>query len=327
MDENLHEYSAEQEIHDVSMNAPHLVILGAGASRAAFPDGINGYRIPLMKDLIQCVGLEDILKKHGVKVTDQNFEALYSSLAEGPNDIALLELINEKLINYFQRLALPEGPTIYDYLLLCLRKKDVIATFNWDPFLFDACLRNHKYAELPHVLYLHGNVRIGYCLKDMSKGLVGTRSLKSGDFFIPSKLLYPVKKKGYADDPFIKGEWDDFKRALSHAYILTIFGYGAPSMDVEAIDIMKTAWGPSTKREMEEIEIVDIKPENEMVDTWADLIHSHHYRAIPQFYDSWMVKHPRRTCDAMWAQLMDAKFIEENPIPTDLTPSAVPLLS
>ena len=39
------------------------------------------------------------------------------------------------LLDYFSSLALPEHPSIYDYLVLGLRPKDVIATFNWDPFL------------------------------------------------------------------------------------------------------------------------------------------------------------------------------------------------
>lgn len=317
----MHEYTVDHEIKDLSMNAPHLVILGAGASRAAFPQGIDGCQIPLMDDLIQCVGLEKILQKNAIETANKNFEAVYSALAEDGENSELLNQINGKLIDYFRCLQLPVGPTIYDYLLLCLREKDVIATFNWDPFLFDACMRNHKHADLPHVIYLHGNVRVGYSPKDMTKGLVGMRSQRSGDLFEPSKLLYPVKNKGYTDDHFIRAEWEVFKKVLSRAYILTIFGYSAPNMDVEAMDIIKEAWGLAAKREREEIEIIDIKPEDKLSETWADLIHSHHYRVVANFFDSWMAKHPRRTCDAMWAQLMDAKFVYENrvPIGTDMS--------
>ena len=36
------------------INSPHVVILGAGASRASFPDGDkNGIELPLMCDLAQ----------------------------------------------------------------------------------------------------------------------------------------------------------------------------------------------------------------------------------------------------------------------------------
>jgi hypothetical protein len=33
---------------------------------------------------------------------------------------------------YFRILKLPETSTIYDFMLLTLRLKDLIATFNWD---------------------------------------------------------------------------------------------------------------------------------------------------------------------------------------------------
>jgi hypothetical protein len=42
---------------------------------------------------------------------------------------------------YFAQLELPVEPTIYDALLLSLRDKDAVFTFNWDPFLFQAHLR------------------------------------------------------------------------------------------------------------------------------------------------------------------------------------------
>jgi hypothetical protein len=40
-----YEYSVAQEIADVSIGAPHVIILGAGANLAAFPNGDkNGRR-------------------------------------------------------------------------------------------------------------------------------------------------------------------------------------------------------------------------------------------------------------------------------------------
>ncbi|MHA1748548.1 MAG: hypothetical protein ACTSXN_02865 [Promethearchaeota archaeon] len=43
-----------------------------------------------------------------------------------------------------------ESPTIYDYLILSLRKKDVIATFNWDPLLVQAAWKNRNF-DLPNI--------------------------------------------------------------------------------------------------------------------------------------------------------------------------------
>ena len=43
--------------------------------------------------------------------------------------------------DYFHSLRIPPTPTLYDHLLLALRKKDVVATFNWDPLLLQAAKR------------------------------------------------------------------------------------------------------------------------------------------------------------------------------------------
>ena len=50
--------------------------------------------------------------------------------------------------------------------------------------------------------------------------------------------------------------------------MLTIYGYSAPQSDVEAIQIMKEAWGIVEDRDLEEVEIIDIKSEDELRETW-----------------------------------------------------------
>ena len=42
--------------------------------------------------------------------------------------------------DYFAMLRLPDSPTLYDYLILSTM--DIIATFNWDPFLLQAYVCN-----------------------------------------------------------------------------------------------------------------------------------------------------------------------------------------
>lgn len=62
---------------------------------------------------------------------------------------------------------LPDEPTIYDFLVMSLTNKDLIATFNWDPFLVQAIGRIQKYTDnIPQVAFLHGNVAVGYCSDD-----------------------------------------------------------------------------------------------------------------------------------------------------------------
>ncbi len=52
------ELSVEDEIKDVKFGRPHVVILGAGASLAAFPNGdANGISLPLMYNFIKKLGL------------------------------------------------------------------------------------------------------------------------------------------------------------------------------------------------------------------------------------------------------------------------------
>ncbi len=146
-------YSAADEIADVNMARPHVVILGAGASFAATPKGDrNGNRLPLMDNFVDVVGLRNILERHQLgHLAEQNFEDVYSNIHAAQTKHVALQEIESAVDSYFRRLALPDNPTIYDYLVLSLRPKDVIATFNWDPFLFEACRRNCTITPMPRV--------------------------------------------------------------------------------------------------------------------------------------------------------------------------------
>lgn len=170
------------------------------------------------------------------------------------------------------------------------------------------------------VAYLHGNVSVGYCLTDMRKGLIGRRCSICNKQYSPSKLLYPIEKKDYSIDPFIRGEWKTLRVYLEHAYMLTIFGYSAPQSDVEAIELMKGAWGDKYKRNIEQIEIIDFKSEEELRETWQAFIHTHHYDVTNDFYKSSIGLFPRRTCEAEWNYSMPEKieFYPQNPIPRNL---------
>lgn len=313
------ELSVAEEIQDANMGRPHVVILGAGCSKAAFPTGDReGRRLPLMNDLIEVLGLEPLLRAANLVDPPENFEVLYSKLAGNDQCSGLLTSIEKAVTDYFLLMALPDNPTIYDHLLLSLRSKDCVATFNWDPFLWDAWERVQRLGltpQPPKVCFLHGNVRIGICYQHKRYGPVRNRCPKCGQNFAPSRLLFPVEHKEYATDPFVQDQWNGLRRHLKDAYMLTIFGYGAPNSDAEAIRLMKEAWGSTSEKNFEQIEIVDIKSRDELAETWSDFIHTHHYQTSADFYDSWIAKHPRRTCEVMWKQLMECRFVNENPIP------------
>jgi len=307
------------EIEQVRQTRPHLVILGAGASRAALLNGdISGKPLPLMEDFIDIVPIKSLLKKNGIKWRSLNFEELYSDLMLNSSMRVICHELETTIYTYFSSLSLPSSPTIYDHLLLSLRGKDVIATFNWDPFLIQAYRRNYgKVESLPTLLFLHGNVLAAYCQRDRILGVKGGRCSKCGQPFIPSQLLYPVTNKDYKSDPMIASQWKDLKSTLKNALYVTIFGYSAPTSDAAAIEMLSHAWGKPQNRKFEQIEIIDIKDEGTLCENWSPFIYSHHYDTIQDFYKSWISKHPRRTVEAFYNETIEALFIDDHPIPKD----------
>lgn len=312
----MHKVSVTDEIDQIGMGKPHLVLLGAGASRAALPNGdANGRRLPLMSDFTNIVPVGPVFDKAGIAYAGRNFEELYSEICTEHRYADVRADLERTIFAYFSSLSLPPEPTLYDHLILSLRKKDVIATFNWDPFLIQAILRNRLVqGEIPSVLFLHGNVGAGYCPRDNVHGVRGAICSRCGEPFDSSNLLYPVAVKQYDDDPAIADAWRMAKASLKSAFMVTIFGYGAPQSDVSAVDLLLNAWGGAQARSMEQFEIIDIRPEDDLLNTWERFIHTHHYEAHSSVYDSWLFNHPRRTGEAYINQYLKALFIENNPI-------------
>lgn len=302
---------------------PHVFILGAGTSRAVCPDGDkNGKKIPLMNDLIEIVGLQQLLTKSGIQISNKDFEAVYSELSLGGNHADLLNEIEKKVFDYFASLELPEEPTLYDHLVLSLRKKDLIVTFNWDPFLPQALHRVYKRFgndALPLALYLHGNVAIGYCNRHEPKtiGVRGYCCGKCGEMLETSHLLYPVTQKNYRNDPSISKSWDEVQRHLKHAFLLTIFGYRAPETDVEAIDLLKAGWKNGGSRSLEQIELIDIREKDDLYRSWEPFICRNHYSVWDNFYNSYCTRQPRRSCEDRWETYLQNNPQHERPVPRD----------
>jgi hypothetical protein len=316
-------YTIKDQIKNIKINRPHLVLLGAGASRAAFPNGDkNGKKIPLMNDLVDILNIKEDFNKYNIDIASENFEEIFSDLYTLDNKHPLIKIVEDKIFDYFYRLELPDTPTIYDYLVLSLRDKDVIATFNWDPFLWLAACRNCNITKIPHLIFLHGNVAIGYCDKCRKKGQNNYPCQKCGKTYSPSKLLYPIKEKAYNSGPHIQSEWFTMKEVLGCAYLFTIFGYGAPKSDVEAIKIIKESWGDANERKFEQIEFIHKPGEDKdnVTAPWKDLMYPHfHYQTTDDFFKSLITTYPRRTCDVFWTQSMECLFAEENPIPQDVS--------
>ncbi|MFI5151503.1 MAG: hypothetical protein ACHQRM_17380 [Bacteroidia bacterium] len=316
----------EDRVKTVFGGGGHVVILGAGASIASSvrnPE-LNGKKLPSMDNFVELVGLSDIIEALPKEYHVKNFEELYSKLHnDNPNSAEIVE-IEKRVCEYFKDMELPNEATIYDYLVLSLRPRDLIATFNWDPFLFQAFCRNQKIADMPRLAFLHGNVAIGYSEKDKRCGPAGMYAKATGNYMEPTRLLYPVDKKNYTDDEFINMEWERVKYWLEmdSTKRVSIFGYGAPKTDVEAITLMNEAYGTGAKRNMEQFEIIDIRSENQVVETWKGFINSHHYDYANDYFKSSLAYNPRRTFESYHQHnlpmTIDEAFSESNPIPSDL---------
>lgn len=314
------EITAEQETNQVSVFGPHVVILGAGASRAACPQGDrNGKHLPLNKDLNELLRLKELFDNWNEPLLN-NFEDTYSTLFERKEKEKVREL-EQRVYEYFRDLKLPDHPTIYDYLVLSLRDTDLIATYNWDPLLVEAYARNRDAGlAMPHLAFLHGNIAVAYCEKDRRMGN-GLLCPVCHEPFKPTKLLFPIKEKDYASDGFIRTQWDVFEQALQRAFMITIFGYGGPKTDKKAIEAMKLAWGKPDKRTLEQTTFITNNKRNEdrLTSEWADFVFSHHYTIYDDYFSSWIAHHPRRTGEAWWNQNIEAKFISNNSAPKTKT--------
>lgn len=175
--------------------------------------------------------------------------------------------------------------------------------------------RNPNLDGPPNLLFLHGNVRAGYCHKDGVHGVKGRACSTCRDPMVASELLYPIANKDYAADPMIAKAWKMLRRSLKDAFMVTVFGYSAPKSDAEAVRSLQNAWGTWQDRELEQIEIIDIRDEEELANDWEAFIHTHHYDVHKSLFDSWLMKHPRRSGEAWSNQYLDARFIDDNPVP------------
>jgi len=300
---------------------PHVLVFGAGASKASFPNGdLNGFELPLMNNLIEVVGLSDLLKSVNIKYEGENFEAVFSKIIDDHSKEELRKAIENRIFDYFSRMKIQNELTIYDRLILSLRDKDIIATFNWDPLLLYAYRRCGNYFEslkikMPELVFLHGNTAIGVCYEDKVLGPMDSACSKCSKRFKQVPLLYPILKKDYASDLVIKDQWDKLRDYIGNAYFITILGYSAPDTDVEAIKLMHEALGKNPRRELYEMEIIDTKDHDILIGNWKEFIVREHYRTLKSANRCYLFQHPRRSIEAFF----DC-FLQNSPWPDEPMP-------
>jgi hypothetical protein len=268
-----------------------------------------------MRNLVDVVGLRDMLQTSEEAVPNGDFEMIYDRLAKSPNAAERVQAIEEAVRNYFSSLELPDQPTLYDKLILSLRPKDLIATFNWDPLLVQAYRRNVAARELPGMAFLHGNVGIGICLDHRVEGYVGTLCEQCRRPLTPTRLLYPVATKDYSSDPFIKSEWSRMRSVLEQAYFVTIFGYSAPKSDAAARSLIQDVWEANQRRTLTQIETIDIAQEPDIRGNWQEFLDGLHYAIFPTLDHSWLMRHPRRSCETLAAATLMNSPWPDRPMP------------
>lgn len=300
---------------------PHLVILGAGASKDAIPDGdANGKPLPVMSEFISTLNLTDYIGKiEGAPKTD-NIEDVYSWLANQERFVDERIVVENEIREYFSNITLPDTLTKYDLLVLSLRQKDCIATFNWDGLLVQAYQRMQKITtDLPQMVFLHGNVEVGYCPECKTYGYWFAKCHKCGEQLQSVPLLYPVKNKNYQEEGFISEQWKILENVVSEAALITIYGYSAPKTDIEAIDILKQSFARlGTPRFFDTIEIIERPGFNidDISDAWVDLsaMAKDHLKIRTSVFDSYMFRNPRRSLDFLWKRQIRSVWFGESSI-------------
>jgi hypothetical protein len=294
---------------------PHVVILGAGASCAATPEGEkNSQRLPSMNQLPNVLKLSDILTTEQIKAAEMNFEGFFDSLMKDELfDIS--KTIEDRLYAYFESIEIADHITLYDKIVLSLRKKDIIATFNWDPLLAYAYRRHGHLKILPAILFLHGNVKQGVCNVHKRLGWNDDLCDVCREPMKRTKLLYPVSNKDYSHDPIIREQWNILDHYLDEAYFITVFGYSAPYTDIDARSRIIDHIANNRRKGILQVELIDLKSDELSKTTFKDIYANHHCSLLGNFDQSWLSKHPRFSCEALYEATMQQKPIQPIPFP------------
>ena len=293
------ELSTEELVKSpTNLDMPHVVILGAGASKAAFKEGdAKGRFVPLMNELPKILGRPWQYLIEEAHLAEAGFEFQFTQLRDDATQRSRLDVIEDMLLNYFSSLTLPDTPAIYDYLILGLRQKDLIATFNWDPFLMLAHVRNRAVFELPEIRFLHGCVQYASCVNHDVLGQPGELCPKCKKELVNSAIIFPEDKKDYAKDGIIARDWDFVKERLQLAIHLTIFGYSGPVTDYKAKELMLDGWEKRPMKHASHVEIIDVGDVSDLRRNWQKFIPLNHDMIVRSFWESTIAKWPRRTAE------------------------------
>ena len=285
---------------------PHVVIIGAGASKAACPTDKNGNTVALLRDIHEVLGLTDKLKSYGFSESElSNFELLFSNINNKSEYGGLQKELEDAVHNYFQKLMIPDDVTLYDYLVLSLTDKDAIISFNWDPFLVQAYRRNIDVGNLPQLIFPHGNVGVGICYDCKIKGYANSLCNNCFKPFSDMPLLFPVGRKNYYDNSIIENEWNIAKNYLIRAAGVTIFGYSAPETDVEAYQLLKNSYQKSRITSIAPFTIINLaKNKQEQKAKWQEIYNDRMLQYTDDFRNTILWESPRVSLETLFDAIL-----------------------
>lgn len=290
-------------------NLEHLVILGAGATCAAYPNGDSyGNSIPGMDGFMKKTGLiEQFSEERTDLESEPNLEKLFAKWNDNPLKKTQCAKLEKLIYEYMSSLG-PIGMNLYVKLLLSLTNRDVIATFNWDPFIVESYKMVSQYLthDMPKLLFLHGNVGMGYCSKCKIVGYKGDICSSCGSPFVKMPLLYPITNKNYSDDIYIRNAWIDLGKAIEHAMVITFFGYSAPRSDIDAMNMIKESMQQDSLRDIVEYQLINNAEDTDNLRKCYNLLSIKEKRIsiVKTFYDSYLARYPRRSADYFWRSTM-----------------------
>lgn len=143
----------KKNLKDLYCQRPHVVIVGAGASRA-----VMGKSCPTMNEAIEQVGLDRILEGFMLETKARILKIYIVSCLDVVMSVKRTDSNGKNFMNIFKCAA----SIFLDHLrplILSLTEKDCIVSFNWDSLLIQAYNRVAKITwNRPEILFLHGNV-------------------------------------------------------------------------------------------------------------------------------------------------------------------------
>lgn len=293
-------------VKNKKLTDPHVVIIGAGASKAACPVDKNGERVPLLKNILEVLNVECELNQYGFSSRDINdFENFYSKICHVDKYKELCDTLEEAVYTYFSKLELPDEINLYDYLVLSLTEKDLIISFNWDPFLLQAYKRNIKVGNLPQLVFPHGNVGVGICNHCKQKGYYG---YVCPQCYLPLEkmpLLYPTGEKDYETESIIRNEWSIAQAFLERSAGLTIFGYGAPVSDISAVKLLQNAFSASKTKIICPVTIINLASvKEEQLTRWSNFYDQSMIHYAEKFQDTILWRNPRVSLETVFDAIL-----------------------